>query len=166
METLDALDLARRAHPQPPELGSRAEAEGLARFKRLFDEFTPERVPGNVPATYAPDVFFNDTLKSVRGVDALGHYLKDSAAAVEQCRVQILSTTRSEEGEHLLRWRMRIRFKRLRRGVDTETVGLSHLRLGADGRIVYHQDYWNAADGLYEHVPVLGSLIRMIKRRL
>lgn len=166
METLEALDLARRAHPQPPEAGSRAEAEGLARFQRLFDEFTPEGVLRNVPAAYAPDVFFNDTLKSMRGTEALSHYLRDSAAAVEECRVRILSTTRSAEGEHLLRWRMLIRFKRLRRGEDTETVGLSHLRLGSDGRIVYHQDYWNAADGIYEHVPVLGTLIRMIKRRL
>jgi hypothetical protein len=80
--------------------------------------------------------------------------------------VRVLSTTRTEEGEHLLRWQMVIRFKRFRRGLDTETVGMSHLRFDAQGRVVYHQDYWNAADGLYEHIPLLGSLIRMIKRRL
>jgi hypothetical protein len=166
LETLTELDALRSRHPHPPTAGSPAEAEALARFGAFFESFSPDRVGGLLAATYAEDIYFNDTLKAVRGRHTLAHYLAESAAAVEDCRVRVLSTTRTAEGEYLLRWRMSIRFKRFRRGVDTETVGLSHLRFDADGRVVYHQDYWNAADGLYEHIPVLGSLIRLIKRRL
>jgi len=108
----------------------------------------------------------NDTLKAVRGVEALGHYLRDSAEAVEDCRVQIHETTRTAHGEHLVRWSMMIRFKKLRRGVDTWTVGMSHLRFDAQGHVVYHQDYWNAADGIFQHIPLLGTAIAAIKRRL
>jgi hypothetical protein len=32
--------------------------------------------------------------------------------------------------------------------------------------VAYHQDYWNAADGLYQHVPLLGWMIRAIRRRV
>lgn len=61
---------------------------------------------------------------------------------------------------------MMIRFKRFGRGQETWTVGMSHLRYDADGLVVYHQDYWSAADGLFEHIPVLGWAIAAIKRRL
>jgi hypothetical protein len=166
LETLSELDQIRRRHPDAPAADSTAETEALARFAAFFQSFSPDRVERLLPETYAEDVYFNDTLKAIRGRSALIHYLADSAAAVEDCRVRVLSTTRTEEGEHLLRWQMVIRFKRFRRGLDTETVGMSHLRFDAQGRVVYHQDYWNAADGLYEHIPLLGSLIRMIKRRL
>lgn len=166
VETLTELEQIRSRHPSPPIAGSPGEVDALARFAAFFQTFSPERIERLLPGTYADDVYFNDTLKPVRGREALQSYLRESADAVEHCRVQVLSTTRTSEGEHLLRWRMNIRFKRFRRGIDTETVGVSHLRFDAEGRVVYQQDYWNAADGLYEHIPVLGALIRMIKRRL
>ncbi len=166
METLLALAAARSAHPQAPESGSPAEQQALERFGTFFSSFAPDRIERLLDATYSPDVYFNDTLKTVRGSKALAHYLQESAAAVESCRVNIEDTTRTADGDYLVRWKMMIRFKRFRRGVDTWTVGMSHLRFDSAGRVAYHQDYWNAADGLYEHIPVLGGLIRAIKRRL
>jgi hypothetical protein len=43
---------------------------------------------------------------------------------------------------------------------------MSHLRFDADGRVALHHDFWNAAEGLYQYVPVLGAGIRAIQRRL
>jgi hypothetical protein len=166
METLQELDRIRTRHPAPPAAGSDAEAEAIARFGSFFSSFAPDRVQTLLPQTYAADVYFNDTLKAVRGIEALRHYLAESAGAVEDCRVQIHETTRTAHGEHLVRWSMMIRFKKLRRGVDTWTVGMSHLRFDAQGLVVYHQDYWNAADGIFQHIPLLGSAINAIKRRL
>jgi steroid delta-isomerase len=41
--------------------------------------------------------------------------------------------------------------------------GASHIRFAADGRVVYHRDYWHAAEELYEKLPVLGILMRWLK---
>jgi steroid delta-isomerase len=166
METLQALTQARRDHPDSFDAGSASESAALERFTAFFSSLAPDRVASLLDATYAPDVFFDDTLKSVRGSAALKTYLSHSADAVEQCRVWIEETTRTQEGEYLVRWRMMIRFKRFRRGVDTWTIGISHLRFASDGRVVYHQDYWNAAAGLFQHLPVIGAVIRWIQRRL
>lgn len=38
--------------------------------------------------------------------------------------------------------------------------------LGSDGRIVDHRDYWDAAEGLYEKLPLLGGVLRCLKRRM
>jgi hypothetical protein len=166
IESLHELEALRRGHPQVPAAGSELERTALANFANFFSSFEADRVDRLLPSTYADAVYFNDTLKTVRGATALAHYLKESAAAVEACRVEIEQTTACGSGEYLVRWRMLIRFRRFHRGVDTWSIGASHLRLGADGRVVYHQDYWNAADGLFQHVPLLGWMIRAIKRRL
>jgi hypothetical protein len=166
LETFDVLEQIRRAHPAAFEPGSPAERTALERFAGFFSSLAPDRVQQQLDATYHPEVFFNDTLKSVRGLDALRHYLIESAEAVESCRVTIEETTRTDAGEYLIRWRMMICFKRFRRGVDTWSIGISHLRFAADGRVVYHQDYWNAAEGLYQHLPLIGAAIRWVQRRL
>lgn len=166
MQSLEQLESARRRHPHMFDPGSAAERDALERFSGFFSSFAPDRIERLLATTYAPDIYFNDTLKAINGVEALQHYLGESAAAVEACKVEIEDTTRTAAGEYLLRWRMMIRFKRFKRGVDTWSIGISHLRFSQDGLVVYHQDYWNAADGLYEHIPLLGALIRAIKRRL
>jgi hypothetical protein len=160
------LDEVRRWHPEAPNAGSTIEADALMRFQQFFQPLAPERIEQLIERTYATDVYFNDTLKTVRGVAALRDYLIDSAHGAAECRVLFDEVTRTAVGEHHLRWRMMIRFKRFAGGRETWSVGMSHIRLGTHGLVVYQQDYWNAADGLFQHIPVLGTAIRAIKRRL
>lgn len=166
METLEALARARLDHPESFEPGSVGERRALDQFAAFFSSFAVDRIERLLEATYAEDVWFDDTLRTIRGRPALAEYLRDTAEAVADCRVSVEDRTRTDVGEYLVRWKMMIRFRRLRRGIATWSVGVSHLRFDAHGRVVYQQDYWNAADGLYQHVPLLGMLIRAVKRRL
>ncbi|HGP4674712.1 TPA: nuclear transport factor 2 family protein, partial [Vibrio cholerae O1] len=36
----------------------------------------------------------------------------------------------------------------------------------AEGKVTYHRDYFDMGEMLYEQLPVLGQVIRAIKRRL
>ena len=48
----------------------------------------------------------------------------------------------------------------------TQTVrGASHLVLNEQGLVTLHRDYWDAAEELYEKLPLVGSLMRWLKRR-
>ena len=38
-------------------------------------------------------------------------------------------------------------------------------RFAADGRVAYHRDYWDPAEGIYEKLPWIGGLFRWIRRR-
>lgn len=40
------------------------------------------------------------------------------------------------------------------------------LHFAPDGRVVNHRDYWDAAGELYEKIPLLGALLRRIKRHM
>jgi hypothetical protein len=48
----------------------------------------------------------------------------------------------------------------------SETIGMTQLRFDRDGRIRFHQDFWDSAQGFYQHVPVLGAAIRSVARRM
>jgi hypothetical protein len=37
--------------------------------------------------------------------------------------------------------------------------------LDPQGLIVLHRDYWDAAEELYEKLPVVGALMRWLRRR-
>jgi hypothetical protein len=42
--------------------------------------------------------------------------------------------------------------------------GASHIRFAADGRACYHRDYWDVAEELYEKLPLIGSVMRGLKK--
>jgi len=43
--------------------------------------------------------------------------------------------------------------------------GSSHIRFNSAGLVIYHRDYWDAAEELYEKIPLLGNLMRFLKRQ-
>lgn len=49
---------------------------------------------------------------------------------------------------------------------DLVIRGATQLRFDAAGLVADHRDYWDAAEELYEKLPVLGGLMRLLKRRL
>jgi type I restriction enzyme M protein len=52
-----------------------------------------------------------------------------------------------------------------RGGAEQKIAGATHLVFNAEGQIELHRDYWDAAEELYEKLPVVGSLMRWLKRR-
>ncbi len=145
--------------------GSAEEESAVARFRDFFSVLSEENVRAKADAVYAPDAYLNDTLKEVEGLANIREYFVESARAVQECRVEVTDWARS--GDHYyFRWIMGIRFKKFRKGEETRSIGVSHIRFDTRGRIVLHQDYWDSAAGLFEHIPLVGSLIRLIKRRI
>jgi DNA-binding transcriptional regulator/RsmH inhibitor MraZ len=74
--------------------------------------------------------------------------------------------TRGADGSYYFRWVMDVRMKKVARGETIRTPGITLVRFDEQGRVLIHQDYWDSAAGLWEHVPVLGRGIRTIKARL
>ena len=62
-------------------------------------------------------------------------------------------------------WEFHFRFRRFDTVTPQVVRGGSHLRLAPDGRILDHRDYWDAAEELYEKLPVVGALMRWLKQR-
>lgn len=128
-----------------------------------FERLTPGRV-AQLGAIYAPNATFKDPFNAVRGLADIQAIFAHMYVSLESPRFVI--TTRIVDGAQcFLTWEFRFRFRRFHTDVDQCIVGGSHLQLDADGRIILHRDYWDAAQELYEKIPLLGALMRWLKRK-
>ena len=113
---------------------------------------------------YAAETFFKDPFNEVQGVAAMERIFAHMFEALDQ--PHFIVTGRVAQGQEcFLVWDFRFRFKRFDR-VTWQTVrGTSHLRFDAAGQVVFHRDYWDAAEELYEKLPGVGALMRWLKRQ-
>lgn len=165
--TMEYLETWRglRAQGVPFPAGSDSERQALDRFGHLFEDLKAPDLDERVRAVYAEGAWFNDTLKTVEGVDGLARYLGHTADALESGGVEILDVAASD-GDYYVRWEMTLRFAKIARGETHRSVGVSHLRFDEEGKVVLHQDFWDSTSGLFEHVPGLGWLLRQAKNRI
>ncbi|HSO08201.1 MAG TPA: nuclear transport factor 2 family protein [Pelomicrobium sp.] len=126
-----------------------------------FETLTPERV-AEMGRYYTEDAYFKDPHNEVRrlaDIQAIFHRMFEQ---VDEPRFRI--TERIGAGDSVaLVWEMHFRFRSFRRGETQVIRGVTHLRLGADGRVCFHRDYWDAAEELYEKIPLLGFLMRRLR---
>jgi hypothetical protein len=113
---------------------------------------------------YAADTFFKDPFNEVKGVAAMERIFSHMFEALEQ--PHFIVTGRVAQGsECFLVWDFRFRFKRFDRVAWQTVRGTSHLRFNGTGKVVFHRDYWDAAEELYEKLPGLGAMMRWLKRQ-
>ena len=44
--------------------------------------------------------------------------------------------------------------------------GVSRMQINEEGKVISHIDYWDAAENVYEKIPLLGAVLRFIKRKI
>lgn len=134
----------------------------VARLVAFFESLTPASIAA-VEQVYTEDAYFKDPFNEVRDRPALRRILEHMFDQVADPRFAI-TTTVVQGSEAFLVWNFNFRPKG-RLDAEQTIRGASHIQFAEDGRVSYHRDYWDAAEELYEKVPVLGSLMRLIKRR-
>ncbi|MDN3616154.1 MAG: nuclear transport factor 2 family protein [Vibrio gallaecicus] len=118
----------------------------------------------SLKSVYHPEIEFKDPMHRVYGLPALTHYFEQIYTKVTSCNFIIEHTFESKSGEAAVYWRMTFVHKQLN-GQDPITVhGHSHLK-EQDGLVIFHQDYLDVGAMLYEHIPLLGSAVKAIKKR-
>lgn len=144
-------------------LDAAGEREAIARFDAFFADVTEQSIRSRIDGFYALDVFFNDTLKSLRGREAVKEYFLRMPQHTEFVRGKTLDHARSGTN-YYVRWILDVRYKGAKETVST--MGVTLLRFDESGRVVLHQDFWDSSAGFYEHLPVLGGVMRWIKLKI
>lgn len=132
----------------------------LARIVEYFESLTPESV-ARLGEHYAANAYFKDPFNEVNGLEGIRRVFAHMFRQVEAPRFRV--TERLEDGAGaMLAWEFTFRS----RGRGMLVRGATHLRFDERGKIVYHRDYWDAAEELYAKLPLLGALMRWLRRRL
>lgn len=129
---------------------------------RFFETLTPASL-AQIAQVYAEEAHFVDPFNDVKGLPAVRRVFEHMFQNVHAPRFEVLRAF-SDADECMLLWDFHFRSKST--APPTVIHGVSHLRFGADGRVVFHQDHWDPARQLYEGLPLLGALLRWLRRRL
>lgn len=135
--------------------------QGFARDFAALDQYHLD----GLDRLYSPDIQFTDPLHQINGLPRLREYFAGLYANISQPCFDFHGIDPLAEGEGYLRWSMSYRHPRLDGGREIRVEGCSHL-LWREARVYRHRDYFDAGALLYEHLPLMGSAIHWLKRRL
>ena len=115
----------------------------------------------------APTIHFRDPFNDCHGVAAFGRVMDDMFDKLDDVRFEVdhRAWSAADESCALIQWTLRANLRAF--GAKAWCVeGCSELHFGADGKLTAHYDYWDAAAGLYERLPLIGFLFRTLRRRI
>jgi hypothetical protein len=150
---------------QGPPRGSEAEKAAISRFENFLGHLDEKTAREETEKVYAPDAFLNDTLKTLHSSPAIRNYFIKTAQGLDSMNVTFDDLAVSGKN-YYFRWTMKTRMKHLARGKTVTTIGVTLVRFDPKGRVLVHQDFWDSAQGVWDHVPVLGFVIRWIQAKI
>lgn len=133
--------------------------------QRVQDAFTPfeaERAAENFPKAYAEEFYFRDAFHLYTDLEKMTDYMVRTAEASPGVTFTFRPPL-AQGIDVILPWTMVLPNKS---GGDPEqSLGISHLRFNPDGRVIFHQDYWDSADVLVPKVPVANGILEIVRRQ-
>ena len=141
-------------------MDQRQATQKLATF---FETLSPQSVT-QLNTVYHAQATFKDPFNEVQGLPEIERIFRHMYVALEQPHFVVTGQV-VDGSQAFLTWEFRFRFKRF----DTTTLqavrGASHVVFNEQGLVTMHRDYWDAAEELYEKLPVLGGVMRWLKKR-
>ena len=134
----------------------------VASIVAQFESLSPASVD-NLNRTYDQAVSFKDPFNDVQGLQAVQGVFRHMFQALLEPRFLVRQVV-VQGNDCFMTWDFLFRFKS--RPKETQTIhGATHLKLNTQGLITHHRDYWDAAEELYEKIPLLGGLMRWLKKK-
>jgi hypothetical protein len=133
--------------------------ERLVAVVSSLDVTSRPRMGADLRALYADDVVFQDPMQRTEGIDAFVHAMDSLLKMSRRLSFHVMSAAGTDE-EMFLVWTMKMT---PRRGPTVTIDGMSHLR-SREGKISYHRDYWDLANGIASAVPGGERVLRAVMK--
>jgi ketosteroid isomerase-like protein len=111
---------------------------------------------------YSDDIIFIDPIHKITGIGNLKSYFKKLDTNLEEGSSFEFIEESICGNIVYLQWETNLHLKRPKKKIKTS--GISVLTLGQ--KIVKQRDYLDAGELFYENIPVLGQIIRFLKKKI
>ena len=136
-------------------------ADSCEQYIRLFEELSMERLEG-IEDFVSVDIKFKDPFNELSGLDAFRRLLIKTLNDVKGLKFEVTHRAWTED-VLFLRWSFQGEVKGLN---NWRVEGMSEINFDERGLICQHIDHWDAAGQFYEKLPLIGTIIRIIRSRL
>ncbi|GAB4419896.1 MAG: nuclear transport factor 2 family protein [Bacteriovoracaceae bacterium] len=114
---------------------------------------------------YAPNTLFVDPLGKHEGLENVKKYYKGLYENVKDIRFETRELI-SDGNSHVFVWKMILVADGLNGGAPVTLEGNSLIKFNDQNLVIYHRDYFDMGEFIYEHIPVLGWTLKKIKQKL
>jgi SnoaL-like domain len=144
--------------------GQEMESTNIESIKRLYHETTIDNMKP-VLDFYDTKIIFQDPVGKHQGRDALLKYYEGLYKNVKEIKFEFSSFI--ENGNTVVAiWTMTLRADKLNNGNSFTVDGNSVITFNSLGKAIFHRDYFDMGEFIYERIPVIGFLTKKIKNRL
>jgi steroid delta-isomerase len=135
-------------------------SDAVAQLKLQFENVTISSV-GELMNCYASNAIFKDPFQEVIGREQIQHIFLNMFKQLDQPSFIVRETLMGSRQVAFL-WDFHFSMKRWNKA-PLKFTGVSWLYFDDDFLVGKHHDYWDPAAGLYEHLPLIGPLMRGLK---
>ena len=112
---------------------------------------------------YHPNIIFTDPIHQIEGFERLASYFAGLYQNLTRCDF-VVEHHIQQDNEASLYWKMTYQHPKLNKGKEVIVYGTSHIK-SEDGKVIYQRDFLDLGAMLYEQLPVLGKIIKLIKEK-
>ncbi|MCU4674632.1 nuclear transport factor 2 family protein [Catenovulum sp. 2E275] len=112
---------------------------------------------------YHPEIEFVDPIHRLNGIENMKAYFAAMYKNTISCEFTLLEFDQVNQTIYLS-WQMQLQHKKIGSGKHINVQGISHLKT-RQGLIIYHRDYFDLTQMIFDHLPVIGSTTRYIKQK-
>lgn len=134
----------------------------ISDFLKLYNQLDKSNLQ-LLNEVYADNIIFEDPLHRIEGLPALTDYFANMYENLNQGQFEI-HTSFEQDDQASVYWVMTFSHKKIKQGQSLKVNGNTYLEF-ENGKVVYHRDYFDAGEMIYQHLPVFGTVINLIKRR-
>lgn len=114
---------------------------------------------------YADNVHFIDPAHEIYSLENLTDYFSSMYNNIESIAFDFHDTLQVDNAGYV-QWDMTFVHKKLAGAQPIVVTGVTFLQTDENGKVIYHRDFFDLGEMIYEQVPILGRLVTSIKKRL
>jgi hypothetical protein len=127
-----------------------------ARFLTWLEAFSPEAL-ARAGEVFAQDFLFENPMQSGHGVEWMQKSYARFFEVMDEFELKAEHTMHDERYAYVL-----FRIRQVMKGKEASVDAIARVEFDASGKVIVWREYWDAAHMVYENIPVVGSLIRLI----
>jgi len=134
----------------------------IEQFKQLYHQFDRATL-AQLHEVYSPAIRFKDPVHQLDGLDALTNYFEHFCSADNNYQFEFTNELITAN-QAFFQWTMHYTHPQLQHGARLQLEGGSLIKF--DQHIYYHEDFYDMGAMIYQHLPIMGWLVKKINARI